>query len=160
MRATWVTMAENDQPGSCSFKKIDSGNPTEAIATTHSYPDGGFKGTIHECVMKGLLSGQQYSYKVGSNAADAWSKDFTFRYAIDAASLSFISYGDMGVKNSKGTVAMAVGDALSRGFDLTVNVGDTSYADDNGPKGANSDIFDEHFNDIQVSRSEGVATKM
>ena len=58
-----------------------------------------------------------------------------------------------GVKNSIGTAKFATEHAAD-GFDLLVNVGDTSYADDY-EAGHNAKIFDAHFNEI-----EGYAARM
>lgn len=46
-------------------------------------------------------------------------------------------------------------DAATGEYDLFLNAGDTSYADDDGPAGNNSFIFDEHFR-----RLEGHAAAM
>ena len=57
------------------------------------------------------------------------------------------------MKNSIGTAKFATEHAAD-GFDLVVNVGDTSYADDY-EAGHNAHIFDAHFNEI-----EGYAARM
>ena len=57
--------------------------------------------------------------------------------------------GDMGVINSAGTIKVADALASSGRYDLFLNVGDTSYANDVGERGNNSWVFDEHFRNIQ-----------
>jgi len=76
------------------------------------------------------------------------SKNFQFRYHPSAETVHFLSYGDMGVKNSGYTARLAAKDAASGLYDLVVNVGDTSYADDYTVD-HNAQIFDEHFRETE-----------
>merc|ERR1719502_362812 len=123
-----------------------------AGASNHTYTDGGFSGTIFEATLTGLVDGTTYYYQ--PSAAGSKGTEYSFRYNPGADSIKFLSYGDMGVKNSHGTYTMCNKDAASGEYDLTLNVGDTSYADDY-EKGANAFIFDEHFRNI-----EGHAARM
>ena len=54
----------------------------------------------------------------------------------------------MGIKNSWTTCDMLGKDAKTGNYDLVINVGDTSYADDY-EYGHNSYVFDEHFRNIE-----------
>lgn len=117
-----------------------------APGTTHTYGDGGFNGTLCESIMTGLQSGNRYYYAVEVNGET--SKEFSFKYNPVTDSIKFISYGDMGVKNSYGTADAVTKEAATGEYDLLVNVGDTSYAD-NYKAGANAYIFDTHFREIE-----------
>jgi hypothetical protein len=94
------------------------------------------------------VSGKKYVYVVKTAAAIGTQKEFSFRYAAAETTLSFLTYGDMGIKNSAYTNKMVTEDAKSGKYDLLVNVGDTSYADDY-ESGANAYVFDRHFNEIE-----------
>ena len=69
----------------------------------YSYAGDGFSGTLHTAELDGLVTGTRYTYAVIS-ASGTSSRPLTFRYQREAAQLSFLAYGDMGVKNSWGTV--------------------------------------------------------
>jgi hypothetical protein len=90
-----------------------------------------------------------HSCGISSALGSATSEQFQFTYRPGASSVKFLSMGDMGIKNSHGTSTMCNADAATGQYDLTVNVGDTSYADDY-KKGANAYVFDEHFRNIEV----------
>lgn len=59
MRAIWITLIEKDDVGDCKWAQ-QSTDPKSVAATTHTYPDGGFNGTIHQCIMTGLVEGGAY----------------------------------------------------------------------------------------------------
>ena len=154
MRVTFVILgsnAANLEAGVASevrWGTAPGANTHTAMAKDHTYTDGGFSGTIYEAVMTGLADGTEYFYSTGTIFGGLGSQEFSFTYRPDADSIRFLSYGDMGVKNSHGTYTLANADAATGAYDLLVNVGDTSYADDY-KRGANAYIFDEHFRNIE-----------
>ena len=147
MRVTWATMTPGDGDGRVVYS-ASAGTNRSATGSSYTYPGDGFAGTLHTAVLEGLTTGAQYTYSVIS-ASGAASRPLTFKYQREATKISLLAYGDMGVKNSMGTVKMTDADAASGGYDLFLNVGDTSYADDNGAHGHNGVIFDEHFRNIE-----------
>ena len=146
MRVTWATMTPGDGDGHVVYWA--EGTNRSAAGSAYTYDGDGFVGTLHTAVLEGLTTGTRYTYSVIS-AAGFVSRPLTFRYQREAAQISLLAYGDMGVKNSWGTVKLADADAASGVYDLFLNVGDTSYADDNGQHGHNGVIFDEHFRNIE-----------
>jgi hypothetical protein len=103
-----------------------------ANGTNYTYPDGDFDGTLHTGIMT-VAEGQRYYYSIVQvngggviREVEVVSKEYTFTYRPNADSIRFLSYGDMGVKNSVGSVALMNKEAAAGGYDLTVNVGDTS----------------------------------
>jgi hypothetical protein len=140
MRVSWATMEPPDvvSHGICAWGTTSGTYPKSADAEKHTYKDGGFNGTLHSCVMTGLTSGERYVYIVKTTGAS--SGEFTFRYVAEESTLSFLAYGDMGIKNSAYTNKMVTEDAKSGKYDLLVNVGDTSYADDY-KDGSNAYVF-------------------
>ena len=144
MRVTWATMQPRDGPGHVVF---GTANVT-AAGNAYTYAGDNFAGTLHTAVLTGLVTGVRYSYNVVSASGDS-SAPLTFRYQREARALSLLAYGDMGVKNSMGTVRQVDKEAVSGQYDLFLNVGDTSYANDDGPVGRNGYIFDEHFRNLQ-----------
>ena len=147
MRVTWVTMVKNDGGGAVLYGKAGDERST-ATGSSYSYEKDNFTGTLHSAVLDGLRDGCQYEYVVAS-ARNESSPTIAFRYREGATELSLLAYGDMGVINSKGTIKVADALASSGRYDLFLNVGDTSYANDVGERGNNSWVFDEHFRNIQ-----------
>ena len=68
---------------------------------------------LRQAVMTGLESGEGslYSYRV-SNGPHT-SKTFSFGFTSKEKTLKFLSYGDMGVKNSWTTVAQLAKDTMT-----------------------------------------------
>ena len=152
MRVTWATMVPHDCAG-----QVEYGAPVRvAVANNYSYVSDNFTGTLHTAVMRGLASGESLNYTVVSCSGErATTYSFAYQRDLSAGTLHFLAYGDMGVKNSGGTVSMTNLEAATGRYDLFINVGDTSYADDDGPSGNNAAIFDAHFRNI-----EGHAARM
>jgi len=155
MLATWVVLGAPASIGDLDAQVLygeDDLNLTSssALAVDHSYTDGGFNGTIFEATMTGLKDGCKYFYQTTAHGAS--SPTFHFTYKVDHESIRFLSYGDMGIKNSHGTYRMTNEDARSGDYDLLINVGDTSYADDY-KKDHNAFAFDAHFRNIEPHAS-------
>jgi len=147
MRATWSTFGA-PTPGNQIYYGIKQNTyKYNATATAYTYTDGDFTGEMHTGLMK-VTDGKRYYFAVGNEDQGLLSKEHTFEYKKSASEIKFLSYGDMGVKNSVGSVALMNKRALAKEYDLTVNVGDTSYADDY-EAGHNAKIFDQHFRNIE-----------
>jgi hypothetical protein len=154
MRVTWATMRKGDGDGRVVFVPAPAGSGgsprnTSVTGKSYSYAGDSFEGTLHTALLTGLRPNEAYVYRVVS-ASGQTSTPLTFRYVSpEAQTLALLAYGDMGVKNSAGTVAQVGKEAASGKYDLFLNVGDTSYANDDGPAGRNAYIFDEHFRNLQ-----------
>lgn len=82
----------------------------------------------HDTPLVGLPPATQVYYSAGS-ASGGFSRVFSFKSPPKPDSpVSFAVYGDMGVKNSEGTVTQLL-ESLDT-YDFTFYVGDASYADD------------------------------
>ena len=152
MRVSWATMVENDAGGAVTFGVRGEEDSDSVAGSSYAYSGDNFTGTLHSAVLGGLRDGARYEYVV-SSASGERSETFNFTFVGRAPAISFLSYGDMGVVNSAGTIAVADALAATGNYDLLLNVGDTSYANDVGPRGNNSWVFDEHFRNIQAHAS-------
>lgn len=74
---------------------------------------------MHTGLMK-VTDGKRYYFAVGNEDQGLLSKEHTFEYKKSASEIKFLSYGDMGVKNSVGSVALMNKRALAKEYDLYV----------------------------------------
>eukprot|EP00041_Stephanoeca_diplocostata_P011948 m.198369 g.198369 ORF g.198369 m.198369 type:complete len:437 (+) comp18745_c0_seq1:160-1470(+) len=142
-----TTPANGSHTGEVAWGTESGKYTSRATASTHTYTDGGFDGIIFSANMSDLVSDTTYYYAVSVGGVS--SNEFKFSYRPTADQIRFLSYGDMGIKNSWGTATLAATDAASGLYDLTVNVGDISYADDY-EYGHNAHVLDTHFNEVEA----------
>lgn len=69
-----------------------------------------------------VTDGKRYYFAVGNEDQGLLSKEHTFEYKKSASEIKFLSYGDMGVKNSVGSVALMNKRALAKEYDLYVGL--------------------------------------
>jgi hypothetical protein len=87
-------------------------------------------GYNHHVVITGLKPDTRYYYRCG-DAQGGWSEVHSFVSATDQPRpFSIAVYGDMGVHNSRNTIARVKDLVNSSAIDWVLHVGDISYADD------------------------------
>lgn len=90
-------------------------------------PAGGY---MHHAVITGLKPRTEYYYRVGDKETGL-SEAFSFMTApAQSVPFTVAIYGDMGVHNSRDTVARVQSLVQSRAIDWIFHIGDISYADD------------------------------
>jgi len=130
-----------------------------------TYLSGGFQGTIYTVHLRDLEERTHYSYRCGVTSKDSvrhvLSEIFNFRTAPPSRPgtedvVKAVTWGDMGAPgqgtkwmgmDSQKTIDALEADVLARGFELAINVGDSSYADDYPSH--NSWVEDKWYNAMQ-----------
>ena len=114
---------------------------------TTTYTFAGWRGVLHHVAigLESLPPGQLVYYAVGDG--QTWS-DQTFHFRVpraldDPHGVAVLYIGDMGVHNSKETMARLVAEVATGKWDLLVHNGDISYADGQQP------LWDEYMRRIQ-----------
>lgn len=156
MRAIWVlphVPIASAPVGFCVYGNFAGAMDGRVNASTLTYNEDGFGGTIYSAVMTGLQGDTKYGYKCGH--ATNMSAPFSFSTAPPANKMvRVVTYGDMGTADpgaSEGRDPEYTQKALARevanGATLIINVGDSSYADDH--PAPNTHYRDDYFNQVQ-----------
>lgn len=126
MMITWVTLTATNTTqaefGISSFDRSASGQQ-------ETFVDGGSAARtiyMHRALLTGLLSGQRYLYRVGSELG--WSDVFFFTATRQGWTwpARFAVYGDMGNTNGK-SIPYLQKEAQGGDFDMVLHVGDFAY---------------------------------
>lgn len=156
MRAMWViqTPIGSAPAGFCEYGTAGGAMGSKAAATTATYSEDGFAGTIYDAVMTGLSADTKYAYRCGY--AGNTSATFSFSTAPPASkTIRVVSYGDMGTaaegasegRDPSFTQAAVAREVNGGGASLILNVGDSSYADDHAAP--NFHYRDDYFNEVE-----------
>jgi len=157
----------------CLHRHGSLGELSDAVSRSKArwstYLSGGFKGTIYTVHLQGLEERTKYSYRCGVTAVKPSlvalppmvSEIFNFRTAPASRPgaedvVKAVTWGDMGAPgqgtkrmgmDSQKTIDALEADVLARGYELAINVGDSSYADDYPSH--NSWVEDKWYNAMQ-----------
>jgi len=152
---------------------LHSGSPGQPVARSRAswstYASGGFQGSIYTVNMRKLSERTYYSYRCGVYPANltqdepmALSEIYSFRTAPPSRPwetpdvVRAVTWGDMGAPgqgtkwmgmDSQETIDALEADVLAGGYELAINVGDSSYADDYSS--GNSWVEDKWYNAMQ-----------
>ena len=142
MRVTWVTLMDMPAP-MCKWGTVQGEYTQSAAAVSDTFPNGGWVGMIHTCVMTGLAPDARYYYTVGADAHPYWDhpnwalpKDLSFVMPPAPGALPpnattvFVQVADMGATDaSDRTLARISAMALDSALDFVLHAGDIGYAD-------------------------------
>lgn len=147
-----------------SIQGDDRGSSEVKEATAGTYTSGGFSGTIYTTTFPILSSDAFYEYLCGtidrrSGAILSKSQTFTFLTPSNGTeptekTFNVLTWGDMGAPgqgtkrmgmDSQVTIDAMQSDVRNQRFQLAINVGDSSYADDFTPF-KNSWVEDKWYN--------------
>ncbi|XP_042296608.1 acid phosphatase type 7 [Sceloporus undulatus] len=128
MTVTWTTFDRaksivifGQDPGE-AFSHMAKGSATRFV-------DGGKLGRamfIHRVTLRGLVPGQRYAYRCGSE--QGWSRPYTFRALLNTTTWSprFAVFGDMGLLNPQSLPRLQRETTLGL-YDMVLHVGDFAY---------------------------------
>lgn len=146
MKAMWATNSSITE-SICEYG-FSTGNYSQRVSgKTYTYTDGGFDGLVHLSVMNNLNLGTTYYYRCGSPAN--WTHEYSFRTQSGNADTKTVvgMIGDEGIHLSGWTMELMNQDAENRLYDLVINIGDISYADDYSTP--NSWVVEEYLNRVE-----------
>ncbi|KYO25568.1 iron/zinc purple acid phosphatase-like protein [Alligator mississippiensis] len=128
MTVTWATLAPAGSVvrfGQAPGPEL----PWQATGSTQRFVDGGFLRRVlymHRVTLRGLVPGQRYVYRCGSQ--EGWSRRFQFRALRNGTAWSprVAVYGDMGLENPRALPRLQR-EARAGLYDAVLHVGDFAY---------------------------------
>lgn len=159
MRVIWIVQVNfNTQgqyrTGNCSVGLTSGKYSATFTATSSTYSEQGFNGTIFNAVLKNLSPDTFYYYTCG-DAISGYSKEFTFKSAPVPGvnrTIHFVQWGDMGVRNSNDSIASLSKDLAGFDYEMIVIGGDSGYQDDF--PSPNAYILDNFYNMLEPFASK------
>uniref|UniRef100_A0A8D0KEW0 Purple acid phosphatase n=1 Tax=Salvator merianae TaxID=96440 RepID=A0A8D0KEW0_SALMN len=152
MMVTWTTYEPTE---SIVVFGPDPGETFSHVArgTTTRFADGGELGTvrfIHRVRLQGLVPGQRYTYRCGSQ--EGWSRTYSFQALLNGTNWSprFAVFGDMGLTNPQALPRLQRETEMGL-YDVVLHVGDFAY---------DMDALDGWLGDAFMRKIEPVAASL
>jgi len=135
---SWVT--RTNIPSAVRYGTTSGTYDTTIIGYTHTYTQGGWRGFIHDVILRTLAPNTKYYYVAGDETG-GWSKEFSFVTKPPAsADINVLVMGDISTTTNTKAVLAAT---IKQPYTLGLIAGDLSYAD------GDNTTWDLYFNLIE-----------